>query len=1116
MAKTNHSNVPDCVRTSKYTMPIRYFLYQNPLYKYIRKSDKPSSDGLIPYTILVIGFAKETQEFVDIALEMAQILPFDLKIVVLDKGVWHDKTLYFDQRPELKNFVTIEGEPQNAAKQYYGHFQFVELDSDTEENCYELTSKIAETYINRYKPNYVFVGTASDERNQSSAQQFEQIRQRLMFAHRKFFVGYLVNGDDKTRYTDSEDFKALDLRFSYDEDKDFRHWLDCIENVAMNLLKSWRFEQNVAIDDLRREFEEHYQYQDMTSFALLASYCAWRVTHDVSSSQFFGDSQKTARIAKHLYEKTVQKGTPGFDESLRADILWRDHRRWSIQRLCWGWRRRTPEDTIRLGKLKDPKMGEHIALARTEKGSALEGKTPQQWKTMSPEELAELDELERISVDYHRYCNTEYEKACAFRLNFIGDFTQTIKSHIAGHTQLEEAFHDWLYAIDSIDSREDSLYARKYKQLRNEFWEMLDELPPVSQEAIKTEISDFERLFNLRRWSCAFRNWKKDISIAWDAMPLALTRPSDVTLILPFEFISPSAPENDDQIPIQTIVDNFASALSIKPDQIVIVVDLRSFPDAMDLSDCPENVCTTIEKSCVLLRKRLPQTPIYILEVIRSDSDANNSDVVDTEILKVKFRKDNICRMEVYGKFEEIMPYVIDKLCSNLSETQKLVHYSDSFDELLKPLYSKFCSYCYDSEDQSFTIQESMYDNKLNTECQSDWLYYINKPVTLLVSELQSLWLYNSYGEPLDFLQDYEDLYKFFHSNTSEMKDFAKLLKISRIKSSHYASLQDGSQMEMAEDYCWPFDREGIWDGKFWIMPTFCERVVRRILNFVYERSLMLNVWSIEKHNQNTIKVSVRASEKDIQKLDNLLWFVRNNVNPDDYVLEVTVDLDQNGYERRYRTVKWGIPKVIVNQECKVHCSAIIDYVIDNGYAIYHNKTGREFSFITRQYYELFEKAGNPLELYTYYSLKDICADIYVKNNVKVTSIPDHKGVCEFDCIATQGFRTLFVECKARDGIESQEYDKLARHASLFGVNSRAVMLVDSSNENISWNDESDYQGEMSPTQYGESLGVYTFFLNWDEDPENEKLGDKLLKFLKDTEKRMDRVQDKFNSENRE
>ena len=55
----------------------------------------------------------------------------------------------------------------------------------------------------------------------------------------------------------------------------------------------------------------------------------------------------------------------------------------------------------------------------------------------------------------------------------------------------------------------------------------------------------------------------------------------------------------------------------------------------------------------------------------------------------------------------------------------------------------------------------------------------------------------------------------------------------------------------------------------------------------------------------------------------------------------------------------------------------------------------------------------------------------------------------EFDCILTKGFRTLFVECKARTALEQEFYFKLSSLAEQFGINAAAVLVADTQEKNF-------------------------------------------------------------------
>ena len=106
------------------------------------------------------------------------------------------------------------------------------------------------------------------------------------------------------------------------------------------------------------------------------------------------------------------------------------------------------------------------------------------------------------------------------------------------------------------------------------------------------------------------------------------------------------------------------------------------------------------------------------------------------------------------------------------------------------------------------------------------------------------------------------------------------------------------------------------------------------------------------------------------------------------------------------------------------------------------------FTYATRQIKELLSTAGKMLEVYTYHKIKELGNFDDVVSSFEI----DWEGTdvkSEFDCILTKGFRTLFVECKARSDIEQEFYFKLSKLAERFGINATAVLIADTKEKNF-------------------------------------------------------------------
>ncbi|MCD8068986.1 MAG: DUF1887 family CARF protein, partial [Lachnospiraceae bacterium] len=100
------------------------------------------------------------------------------------------------------------------------------------------------------------------------------------------------------------------------------------------------------------------------------------------------------------------------------------------------------------------------------------------------------------------------------------------------------------------------------------------------------------------------------------------------------------------------------------------------------------------------------------------------------------------------------------------------------------------------------------------------------------------------------------------------------------------------------------------------------------------------------------------------------------------------------------------------------------------------------FTYAGRQVKGLMTTAGRILEIYTYHKVRELGEFDSVESGLVIDW--DESGAkSEIDCVITKGFRTLFIECKARPDIEQEFYYKLATLARQFGINATAVLIAD-------------------------------------------------------------------------
>jgi hypothetical protein len=175
----------------------------------------------------------------------------------------------------------------------------------------------------------------------------------------------------------------------------------------------------------------------------------------------------------------------------------------------------------------------------------------------------------------------------------------------------------------------------------------------------------------------------------------------------------------------------------------------------------------------------------------------------------------------------------------------------------------------------------------------------------------------------------------------------------------------------------------------------------------------------------------------------------------------------------------------------KAEILSLLHYFRDKGYIINLKENENntvDFTYATRQIKELLTTAGKMLEVYTYHKAKETGRfdDVVSSFEIEWEDEPQIKN--EFDCIVTKGFRTLFIECKARPEIDQDYYFKIASLVSKFGVNARAVLIADTQEKSYY---DSAAVNDMQ-RQRGGMMGVITV---WKKD-EIGNIGETLLRII--------------------
>ncbi|MBQ9479559.1 MAG: DUF1887 family protein, partial [Selenomonadaceae bacterium] len=226
-------------------------------------------------------------------------------------------------------------------------------------------------------------------------------------------------------------------------------------------------------------------------------------------------------------------------------------------------------------------------------------------------------------------------------------------------------------------------------------------------------------------------------------------------------------------------------------------------------------------------------------------------------------------------------------------------------------------------------------------------------------------------------------------------------------------------------------------------MPFECRASLEKILNALIDREVIESNSKVVINSANSCKVFINTKAFSSSTFGQLRaefdWLFG-----DPYALINSNAID---FEETTNTVTVRFDNLIVRDLRKTADPDVnqllrdlheINYVT----ALAFDGGNVRFTYPTRQIKRLLTQEGKILEIYVYHKLLASGLFDEVSCNCEVTW-QDTGAKNEFDCIATSGFNSFFIECKARTAIAAEFYYKLNSLVQQFGINARAIMVAD-------------------------------------------------------------------------
>lgn len=1028
--------LPNQNRRKNSRLSLCYHLYSHPLYGRVSNDENMLS-------VLLFGLGDYGRDFLDLCLQNGQSSGKVLSVTIVSRNR-SDWRSYLMERPELSDFFDIS--ESDSSQEYsvtnrdnydsYGSLRFIERilpENKGESEFFKEVKRSAPC-----EPQYVFISLGEDGRNLNAAKQYG------ITADGKAQICFVWEGNEPP-----EALPVATLPVFVNQKARQNPLHNEMERMAFNTHLIWKKDLNVDYNSLRSEFRKPYFHDACVSNVLSIKYKLYGIGIDL-------DSCSAMEAAKQFYAAIRAKD----NRDLRNRMICAEHRRWVTEKLCAGWTRIRDLERCAGGMTRDEREKQHVCLVRSRNAHLLTRYPLWKWDTASDEELAELDELERVSVALHRIFLKHAEKVREHNL-LGGGAIREIRALIQGNRHATICFEEWFACLTDIwnGTRE---RVHVYRGLKEAFLDALRELSDAYQQSVMEQVKAFETLFYPVLASMEYRDYKKDDVALIDNIPFILTYSDSIRLAIPF--LSGEREE---------IFGNVSTVTVINPSRLIYLCRLDGI--STDSRQQEESLLKSVSYALSYFDKKRIRSSIEMAIACRGLPDNRIASIEAT----LKAMGGRIGRVTWLPFSEDYMlsDVFADFLSRRRSGFLAVEQNQSNLSGILLGggVYAKFPHY-------QFDISTLMFHSV--NECE--FLRYVRKKPYLRISDVAAF--RQSYGESVqqpEFFEDYKTLWKAYAKSDAASAAWKFLCSVL----SEYAKTHD----VIAE-----FDRKCLPSRPFplkqrYIMPSVCLPSVSKIIKFLKDEKIAGAESYVRNRTTDSCEIVIQSVQGFHFQFDRLFSnpyiltdasAVNAYLNPKNHAAYVTFD---NLFVRNADFKK-------VPQKLSGEIEALLTFFREMNYLSHYraDNDGVSFTYASRQIKRLLTQAGRILEVYTYHKIKEFGSFDDVAGGYEIVwdspekHYPEVKN--EFDCILTKGFRVLFVECKATNQIQEDFYFKLANLSRQFGLRAKAVLVADTREKE--WHDIAPLNS--SQRERGNTLDVLTI---WKQSEIND-IGKYLLQAL--------------------
>ena len=971
-------------------------LFETPLYEKETENEKALN-------ILLLGLGIYGTRFLDCCLQVGQMLEKKLNIYVVSDNE-KDLQEYLKERPALKEFFTITGEKTDD-KEKYGEIRFLKshLDNSDPEHLRESLKNIKDRTAGGYHVHYVFVALGDDKLSHSAAHICNRI---LNEKADNTSIQYVREG---RQIADTENVRAVYVRKDV---KTMPGYAD-MERMAFNMFSVYSPNTELAV--LKKKFQDPFDHKSNVESVISLKYKLHSIGIDL-------DPERPDLAAKEVHKRF--SGNAKNREQLVDDLIWMEHRRWLVQRICEGWTRLEDLSFCLSGNERDRKGKRNLCIVRSKRKHRLDktftinGNTDK-WDAATKKELDELDDLDRLSVELHRF----YAREASKRSSLVDEETlKRIRHDVSDDRIVREAYMEWDACIHDIKNKEKDR-VRQYDRLKKNLIDTLERLPEEKRQRTANDIKIVDDKFYVLKRSMEYKDWKKIDEKLIEQIPFILTHRETSCIAVPF-----MTGDND------KLFANAAAAVMLDPAKVLYLCYLETEEDAEKVKAALKPVIRFLDRKHI--RSKISLLLLYtpeVSDIIAGDyakdlrKEPRIGSVQQKEVSEIP---EAVSMIESYLKKQSkdqdrFLLERIDKRVSGLSDAL-----SDSM--ATKGLYKTYPCYSLDVRNRSF---------KPILGCEE--LFYLPKTAFMTVNDVTAFNMSSSNsGKHPEFYKDFEILWKKYREDIALWKELTtKLIEHTR----KYDNLASFTNLE--EKYKLQTEELS------YILPVSCRRSVEKILDSLKSTGIIEEDSHVSEYSSDACEAVIFDRCNNAESFDKLFSQIYLLIDSDSIKLRpvndnkynVTVDqltvrnlsIGGENRDKLYELLSWFSKdrKYLINLRSRKETPNDP-----------HTSLNVAFTFASHQVKELLTVAGKMLEVFIYHKVRESGRFDDVTSSYELywggSDVSN-----EFDCVITSGFRTVFIECKARKNLNQDNYFKIKELKDQFGINAQAVLIADTEDQ---------------------------------------------------------------------